>query len=166
MYSVCILSRGWNTSEYTQNTLRYTYPPPHTCPDPCASGIHQDTTGYNRIHPLVRIPTGCTQYLQIRPEYEEDLVSASYSPHCSRSTGPAAQGPASAPPPHRWSRARPHAPAIQVDDTVDNDDGGTSKEDAKKSDKKKGKAKEVPVKKEKIDEQEPPAKRQRKAARR
>ena len=114
MYSVCILSRGWNTSEYTQNTLRYTYPPPHTCPDPCASGIHQDTTGYNRIHPLVRIPTGCTQYLQIRPEYEEDLVSASYSPHCSRSTGPAAQGPASAPPPHRWSRARPqaHAPGL------------------------------------------------------
>ena len=56
--------------------------------------------------------------------------------------------------------------AIQVDDTVDNDDGGTSKEDAKKSDKKKGKAKEVAVKKEKIDEAEPPAKRQRKPARR
>ena len=32
MYSVCILSRGWNTSEYTQNTLRYTYPPPQQCP--------------------------------------------------------------------------------------------------------------------------------------
>ena len=27
MYPTCILSRGWNTSEYTQNTLRYTYPP-------------------------------------------------------------------------------------------------------------------------------------------
>ena len=40
MYPTCILSRGWNTSEYTQNTLRYTYPPPHTWPDPCASGIH------------------------------------------------------------------------------------------------------------------------------
>ena len=62
MYPTCILSRGWNTSEYTQNTLRYTYPPPHTWPDPCASGIHQDTTRYNRIHPLVRIPTGCTQW--------------------------------------------------------------------------------------------------------
>ena len=97
-YPTCILSRGWNTLGYTQNTLRYTYPHPHTWPDPCASGIHQDTTGYNRIHPLVRIPTGCTQYLQIRPEYEEDLVSASYSPHCSCSTGPAAQGPASAAP--------------------------------------------------------------------
>ena len=110
VYSVCILptcilSRGWNTLGYTQNTLRYTYPHPHTWPDPCASGIHQDTTGYNRIHPLVRIPTGCTRYLQIRPEYEEDLVSASYSPHCSRSTCPAAQGPASAPHHHRWSPA-------------------------------------------------------------
>ena len=38
-----------------------------------------DTPGYNRIQQntsaRVRIPTGCTQYLQIRPEYEEDLVS-------------------------------------------------------------------------------------------
>ena len=53
--SYMYLSRGWNTLGYTQNTLRYTYPHPHTWPDPCASGIHQDTTGYNRIHPLVRI---------------------------------------------------------------------------------------------------------------
>ena len=61
MYPTCILSRGWNTLGYTENTLRYTYPPPHTWPGPCASGIHQDTMGYNRIHPLVRIPTGCTR---------------------------------------------------------------------------------------------------------
>ena len=41
-----------------------------------------------------------------------------------------------------------------------------SKEDAKKSDKKKGKAKKVAVKKEKTDEAEPPAKRKRTPARR
>ena len=30
IYPTCILSRGWNTLGYTQNTLRYTYPHPHT----------------------------------------------------------------------------------------------------------------------------------------
>ena len=53
-----------------------------------------------------------------------------------------------------------------VDDVVENDGAGTSKEDAKKSAKKRGKEKEVAVKKEKADEPEPPAKRQRKPARR
>ena len=110
-YSECILRRGRDTLGYILNTSRYTYPHPHTWPDPNASGILLDTTGYDRIHPLVRIPAGCTRYLQIRLEYEEDLVSASYSPHCSRSTCPAAQGPAGAPPPHRWSRARPRGRA-------------------------------------------------------
>ena len=55
--------------------------------------------------------------------------------------------------------------AIDVDDVVENDGAGTSKEDAKKSAKKRGKEKEVAVKKEKIDEDEPPTKRQRKPAR-
>ena len=50
--------------------------------------------------------------------------------------------------------------AIDVDDVVENDGAGTSKEDAKKSAKKRGKEKEVAVKKEKIDEDEPPTKRQ------
>ena len=86
--------RGRDTLRYISNTSRYTYPHPHTWPDPNASGILWDTTGYDRIHPLVRIPAGCTRHLQIRLEYEEDLVSASYSPHCSRSTCPPAQGPA------------------------------------------------------------------------
>ena len=56
--------------------------------------------------------------------------------------------------------------AIDVEDVVENDSAGTSKEDTKKSDKKRGKAKEVAVKKKKTDEDEPPAKRQRKPARR
>ena len=55
--------------------------------------------------------------------------------------------------------------AIDVDDVVENDGAGTSKEDAKKSAKKRGKEKEVAFKKEKIDEDEPPTKRQRKPAR-
>ena len=55
--------------------------------------------------------------------------------------------------------------AIDVDDVVENDGAGTSKEEAKKSAQKRGKEKEVAVKKEKIDEDEPPTKRQRKPAR-
>ena len=55
--------------------------------------------------------------------------------------------------------------AIDVNDTVNNDGAGTSKNDAKKSAKKRGKEKEVAVKKEKNDEAEPPAKRERRPAR-
>ena len=55
--------------------------------------------------------------------------------------------------------------AIDVDDTANNDGAGTSKDDAKKSAKKRGKEKEVAVKKEKNDEPEPPAKRERRPAR-
>ena len=49
MYSECILRRGRDTLRYIQNTSRYTYPHPHTWPDPNASGILFDTTGYDRI---------------------------------------------------------------------------------------------------------------------
>ena len=37
MYSECILRRGRDTLIYIQNTSRYTYPHPHTWPDPNAS---------------------------------------------------------------------------------------------------------------------------------
>ena len=86
--------------------------------------------GYNRIHPLVRIPTGCTQYLQ---ENGEELEARS---------------------------------AIGVDDVVTNDGAGTSVDDAKKSGKKRAKEKVEVVKKEKNDEDQLPAKRDRKSTRR
>ena len=60
-----------------------------------------------------------------------------------------------------------HVPAgIDVTDTVTNDGAGTSVDDAKKSGKRKAKEKEEVVKKEKNDEDELPAKRERKSTRR
>ena len=56
--------------------------------------------------------------------------------------------------------------AIGVDDVVTNDGAGTSVDDAKKSGKRKAKEKEEVVKKEKNDEAELPAKRERKSTRR
>ena len=55
---------------------------------------------------------------------------------------------------------------IDVTDMVTNDGAGTSVDDAKKSGKRKAKEKEEVVKKEKNDEAELPAKRERKSTRR
>ena len=141
MYPTCILSRGWNTSEYTQNTLRYTYPPPHTWPDPCASGMQcpwkrrmtKDGAHFARI---IHTKKGFV--------IQQGVVALS----------------------HEDGEELEDRSAIGVDDVVTNDGAGTSVDDAKNSSKKRAKDKVEVVKKEKNDKDQPPTKRKRTPARR